>query len=254
MEQEKLTKLCKKCNTVKELKFMVKHSGMKDGYSYCCKECEKKTRLLKKGIVLNITVSEKYCPICKLTKTSDEFYKSTKSLSTDGLQFLCSDCYNEHNSINQGKDKNYFLKLRKKYDPNFKEYLNTQKRENSRKNHISIMLSNAKKRALKKGLEFTLTKEDIIIPEICPVLKVQFVIGTRDNYDFTPTIDRIDNSKGYTPDNIQIITNKANSMKNSADFKMLNNFANYINNINQDIVRTIENEESIELEDKEPLR
>ena len=86
------------------------------------------------------------------------------------------------------------------------------------------------------------------------MLKVQFVIGTRDNYDFTPTIDRIDNSKGYTPDNIQIITNKANSMKNSADFKMLNNFANYINNINQDIVRTIENEESIELEDKEPLR
>ena len=49
MEQEKLTKLCKKCNTVKELKFMVKHSGMKDGYNYCCKECEKKARLLKKG-------------------------------------------------------------------------------------------------------------------------------------------------------------------------------------------------------------
>ena len=34
MEQEKLTKSCKKCNTIKELKFMVKHSDMKDGKLY----------------------------------------------------------------------------------------------------------------------------------------------------------------------------------------------------------------------------
>lgn len=242
MEQEKLTKLCKKCNTVKELKFMVKHSGMKDGYSYCCKECEKKARLLKKGKVLNVTVTEKYCPICQKIKISDEFYKSTKGLSTDGLQFLCSDCYNYHNDINKGKDKNYFRKLRAANDSDYKEHLNSLKRENSYKNHISIMLSNAKKRALKKGLEFNLTKEDIIIPELCPILNVPFIIGTKENYDFTPTIDRIDNSKGYIVNNIQIITNKANSMKNSADFKMLMNFANYINkNIDQDIVRTVEN-------------
>lgn len=228
MDQEKLTKLCKKCNTVKELKFMVKHSAMKDGYSYCCKECEKKARLAKKGVTLTITVSEKYCPICDQIKSSDEFYKSTKSLSTDGLQFLCSDCYNYHNDLNKGADKNYFKKLQLSVNEEFKEYITLQKRENSRKNHISTMLNNAKKRAIKKRLEFSLTKEDIIIPKLCPILKVPFIVGTKENYDFTPTIDRIDNSKGYTPDNIQIITNKANSMKNSADFVMLNNFANYI--------------------------
>jgi len=226
---EKITKLCKKCNTEKELKFMVKHSGMKDGYSYCCKECAKKARLAKKGITLEIAVSEKYCPVCEKTKSSDEFYKSTKSLSTDGLQFLCSDCYNYHNSINQGKDRNYFRKLQTKVDVNFKEYLNKQKKENTRKNHITTMLNNAKKRALKKGIDFSLTKEDIVIPEVCPILKVPFVIGTKDNYDYTPTIDRIDNSKGYTKENIQIISNKANSMKNSASFEMLQNFAKYVN-------------------------
>lgn len=233
MEQEKLTKLCKKCNTVKELKFMVKHAGMKDGYSYCCKECEKKQRLLKKGKVLEITVTEKYCPICQEIKISDEFYKSTKGLSTDGLQFLCSDCYNYHNNINKGRDKNYFRKLRANNDPEFKDHLRILKIENSRKNHISTMLANAKKRAEKRGLEFNLNKEDIIIPELCPILKIPFIIGTKENYDFTPTIDRIDNSKGYTLDNIQIVTNKANTMKNSADFNMLTNFADYINkNIN----------------------
>lgn len=226
--EEKKTKLCKKCNIEKELKFMVKHSGMKDGYSYCCKECEKKARLAKKGKTLEITVIDKFCPVCNQTKSTDEFYKSTKSLSTDGLQFLCSDCYNYHNSINQGKDRNYFRKLQAEVDKDFKEYLIKQKRENSRKNHISTMLNNAKKRALKKGLEFSLTKEDIIIPDVCPILGVPFEIGTKENYDYTPTIDRINNNLGYTSNNIQIISNKANTMKNSASFEMLHTFADYI--------------------------
>lgn len=226
--EELKKKLCKKCNTEKELKFMVKHSGMKDGYSYCCKECEKKSRLAKKGKTLEITVKEKFCPVCNTLKISDEFYKSTKSLSNDGLQFLCSDCYNIHNEINKGKDRNYFRKLRLQVDSEYREYITKQKRDNTRKNHVSTMLSNARKRANKKGITFDLVKEDIIIPEICPILKVPFEIGTKDNYDYTPTIDRIDNSKGYTKDNIQIITNKANSMKNSADFTMLVNFAEYV--------------------------
>lgn len=228
MEEKVIIKLCKKCNKEKELKFMVKHSQAKDGYLYKCKECEKKERLLKKGIILEIKVQEKYCPVCKCIKSSDEFGKSSKNLSTDGLQFLCSDCYNYHNSINKGKDSNYFRKLQASVDSEFKEYLRSEKRQNSRKNHISNMLNNAKKRASNKGLEFSLTKEDIVIPELCPILKVPFIIGTKENYDFTPTIDRIDNSKGYTVDNIQIITNKANSMKNSANFEMLHNFAEYI--------------------------
>ena len=175
METEKLTKLCKKCNKEKELKFMVKHKAMKDGYSYCCKECEKKARLLKKGIILEVKVEGKYCPVCKTTKSSDEFYKSVKSLSLDGLQFLCSDCYNFHNSLNQGKDKNYFRKLQMEVNPEFREYINSQKRENLHKNHISVMLRNAKKRAKDKNLDFNLVKEDIIVPDLCPVLKVPFI-------------------------------------------------------------------------------
>lgn len=221
MEQE-VKKLCKKCGIEKELKFMVKHSGAKDGYLYQCKECQKKKIRLNKGLILDINVAEKYCPVCEKTKVTDDFNVSTRS--EDGLQFLCRDCYSKHDAINNGKDKNYFRKLRSSVDSKFKQKLQTQKKENSRKNHITVMLANAKKRAIKKGIEFSLTKEDIIIPDKCPLLGVEFVIGTKENYDFTPTIDRIDNTKGYIPGNIQIITNKANSMKNSASFEMLQNF------------------------------
>jgi hypothetical protein len=69
---------------------------------------------------------------------------------------------------------------------------------------------------------------------------------------YTPTIDRIDRSKGYTKDNICIVSMLANSMKNAASPQELFTFSKtIINYINKDIVQPIE--KSIELEDKEPL-
>ena len=71
----------------------------------------------------------------------------------------------------------------------------------------------------------------------------------------SPSIDRIDSNKGYIKGNVRIISLRANMMKNDANLQELEEFCknvlNYINN--EDIVRTIENGESIELENKESL-
>lgn len=98
------------------------------------------------------------------------------------------------------------------------------KREEFLRGYIKHMLHRTKDRATKKGICFDLKEEDIVIPEVCPLLEIPIIIGTKDNYENTPSIDRIDNTKGYTKDNVWIISKKANSMKNSATPEELNTF------------------------------
>jgi len=74
------------------------------------------------------------------------------------------------------------------------------------------LLNNAKRRSEKYNLEFDLTIDDINIPEFCPVLGIKIGVGIK-QWDGSPTIDRIDNTKGYTKDNIKIISWKANNLK-----------------------------------------
>lgn len=86
------------------------------------------------------------------------------------------------------------------------------------------MYTNTKSSANKRGLDFNLTKEDIIIPINCPVLNVPLVWRTW----YCPSIDRIDNSKGYVKGNIQVISRKANTMKNNASKEELVQFAKWV--------------------------
>ena len=92
----------------------------------------------------------------------------------------------------------------------------------------------AKARAAQKGLEFTLSIEDVVIPEYCPVLGIKLSpsvgagrISCR-NFGASPSIDRIDNSKGYTPDNIQVISNRANQLKSDGSLDEFERIAQYM--------------------------
>lgn len=98
-------------------------------------------------------------------------------------------------------------------------------------NRVSRILSAAKDRAKKRGLEFSITKADVVLPEFCPILGIKLEFNSGQGHggkDSSHSLDRIDNSKGYVKGNIQIISHKANSMKFTASQEELELFANWI--------------------------
>ena len=78
--------------------------------------------------------------------------------------------------------------------------------------------NNVKKRAKKDGRKFTLEPSDIPkIPKKCPILGIKIKendeVGPKDS---SPSLDRIKQEEGYTPENIRIISNRANRLRQDA--------------------------------------
>ena len=78
------------------------------------------------------------------------------------------------------------------------------------------MWRNAKKRSKDLGLEFNLVREDIVVPEFCPLLGIPLRYGKGKLHDNSPSIDRIDPKGGYTKDNIWVVSFRANSIKRNS--------------------------------------
>lgn len=97
----------------------------------------------------------------------------------------------------------------------------------SSRNIVKKLLSNAKKRAKDSGLEFSITEKDIIISNACPYFGTPMVEhsprgSSRAN---TMSLDRIDSSMGYIPNNVEVISHLANTMKSNATREQLLKFA-----------------------------
>lgn len=86
-------------------------------------------------------------------------------------------------------------------------------RSHRHKNMNKFLYYAAKERAKKKNLEFIITFSDVIVPDICPVLGIQIICGSSRQNDNSPTLDRIDSSKGYIPGNVAVISWRANNIK-----------------------------------------
>lgn len=85
-----------------------------------------------------------------------------------------------------------------------------------RKEHpIKYLLSMAKRRAKARGIEFNIVPADVSVPEVCPLLGLK-LDSWSDNKWVKPSLDRIDNSKGYIKGNVMIVSFRANVLKNNA--------------------------------------
>ena len=179
-------KKCCKCNEIKDFSFFSKSKNRKDGLHPQCKDCTKKWREENKE---------------KLSLAKKEYY------------------YKDHDAMKK--------KLRERYADDPRKVIKSQQEyystEAGRKKKI---LAKARENAKKKGIEFNIDLEDIIIPEYCPYLKIPLThdLG-KGQIKSNSSIDRIDPAKGYIKGNVQIISRQANTMKSDATPEQLRTFA-----------------------------
>jgi hypothetical protein len=131
--------------------------------------------------------------------------------------------------IDTQKKKKYHLDYYHANKDKYRERNLIASRKHRAKDQANRLVISAKSRAKKRGIDFEITKEDIVIPEYCPYLGCKLTnITGRGHVWSNASIDRIDSSKAYTRDNIQIISHLANQMKSNATPEQLIAFANGI--------------------------
>lgn len=89
-------------------------------------------------------------------------------------------------------------------------------------------LSGAKYNAAKRGIGFHLERGDVEWVTKCPILGIDLDYTNKATTDNSPSLDRIDPAKDYTKENVWVISNKANRMKNDASHEELVQFARNI--------------------------
>lgn len=148
----------------------------------------------------------KECPVCKAVKLFTEF-NNNKS-AKDGKQRLCRPCDNVRLKANRkAREKEY-----REYE---KEY--RKSKFNDMEFRLQGLLNASRARARQKKREHSITKQDLYdlypLDGKCPVFGFDLEWNGAGFRETSPSIDRIDSSKGYTKDNIQIISWKANRLK-----------------------------------------
>jgi hypothetical protein len=94
---------------------------------------------------------------------------------------------------------------------------------------VSVLWKLGRHRAKKAGLEWTIKKEHIIIPDFCPVLGIPLFREERGTWMNAPSLDRINNDLGYVPGNVMVISRRANIIKRDATLDELITIGKFYN-------------------------
>lgn len=226
-------KICTKCNERLSVKLFRKDKRTSDGLAYRCKNCVKKylkgwaSGLKHREMTHNVFSMEdgyigpkqhRECVSCKQYIDLRSFSRLETSLSGRGDR--CLPCAAKKRLDYYNSDSPAAVAARRRYADQLVS------------DPAHMMLIQARHRAKKKGKEFTISKEDIAVPKLCPVFGIPMVVGSGVGFKGTPlsefggaadspSLDRIDSSKGYIPGNVKVISLRANLRKGDATIEEL---------------------------------
>ena len=162
--------------------------------------------------------SGKVCSTCKEHKSFSEYY--SHSTCKDGLNPKCKSCHNEWD----GRCK-------------FKKWFRSHK-SHARKRNVESTIEPTDIPGVKIGETIHIDKrgrkhkswEAVEYPKVCPVLGIELDWNVKINggQDNSPSLDRIDSTKGYIPGNVMIMSKLANAMKSNATSEHLVRFSKYM--------------------------
>ena len=95
---------------------------------------------------------------------------------------------------------------------------------------IKYLVSIARRRAKKRGTDFNITADDLVLPSVCPLLGIT-IDSFSDDVDKRPSLDRIDNKRGYVQGNVLVVSHRANRIKADATYAELRRMADNLERI-----------------------
>jgi len=177
--------------------------------------------LIKKGLTLDEKNQIKkidYERICKKCGIKQSLIKFSCKKEKNGLYYFnytCNKCeYKRKLKMHNGSIISY--NATQTYKENF-----------TIEGRASMLRNRCKQRAKKYNYDFSLTKEYIISlleNGVCEKTNIKLIIDDSTYHPYAPSIDRIDNNKGYTNDNIQVTCMIYNFCKNKFSEEQVNEF------------------------------
>lgn len=183
-----------------------------------------KTKCYEKNIPFNLSVEDIVIPeTCEITNQKI----STDHLNNNNENYYTLSMIDYSKGYTKGNVKVVSSLGLQKINAENKVYLNVY--DYTPKDIEKSIYDRAKENSKRRGCEFNLEKSDIITPTHCPYLGIELSYNKKDGkLDNYCSIDRIDSSKGYVKENVQVISHLANTMKNSATTEQLITFSRNI--------------------------
>ena len=196
VETEELVKLkfCTKCGEQQIISDFHLDKNNKDGHRNWCKLC------------------------CKTLDQKLRYWKNPEEARRKANEYYL----NKRDEITAKRKSRY------QQDPEYRFNILALRRKNRLLRPELTFVKKSFNRAKKSGLEFDISIEDIIIPEVCPVFGTPFERLSNKLCDTSPTLDRIDSSKGYIKGNIKVISWRANRLKSNASLHEIEAISRYM--------------------------